>query len=137
MRIYTNNPIIDAFLGGPRIWLWDEQRSPELWLWPTWWRRRFNRVVLETMLGGEVLPPRDNSTHLPSVEFTHTAWENVGDVAFKWVLFPSGKGAATKAALRRRYNTRNTAAHRVFIECPCGRLVPVGRVHMHVCGDRK
>lgn len=109
-RILADNPIIDAYrtiCGG------------NVWRWSRYWRDTFNLAVRPSMGLGEA---NRYETRLPDVRHAHTAIVATGDLRIKWVLFPS----ESKPGARK-------VRHRVFLECPCGQLVPAGRVHQHRC----
>ena len=119
----ADNPIFDAYKSSYEGFSWR-------WRWSSYWRDTFNRVVRPAM-GFE--PADRYNTQLPNVAYDHTALISIGALRVKWVLFSKDAEvlpAQKKGKARRPWNS---STHRVYLECPCGRLIPAGRVHQHRC----
>jgi len=111
VRYQPKNPIFDAFMRRESIEVFGLTRKPAGYLWSTWWRQYFHATVAPK------LGVYTNGTRLPVTAHSRNEYVEVGDELYNWTLMPSGHGSK----------------HRVHIECPCGRLIPAGRVHQHRC----
>jgi len=98
----------------------DERPQPLKWIYTCWFtdkkgiRHRWGSFLWREAFGNPTRLPRTTSETFVLIK------PDGHDVFVELILAP--------------VNRHNVRKHRVFVKCICGKIVPAGRVHQHVCG---